>query len=66
MKLLRLPKNEIGSALVEMWDSIEKSRTARLTGNHYQYRTPSQKARALLRRGRDVVMLMFSDLPIKP
>ena len=86
VRILRLPRNALGSAgsrsgftSVKTLESIEKSRTSRLAGNHDQYRALSRRTRTLLRRDKEryvrglaedveyhlIKMRMTSDLPIE-
>ena len=44
------PRSWSGFTLVEMLESIEESRTARLAGNSDQYRTLTRRTRGFLRR----------------
>ena len=47
------PRSQSGFTLVETLESIEESRTARLAGDHNQYRALSHRTRTPLRRDKE-------------
>ena len=47
------PKVRSGFTSVEMLESIEESRAARLAGDHDQYRALSRRTRTLMRRDKE-------------
>ena len=66
------PRSWRGFALVETLESIEESHTAKLGGNHDQYRALSCRTRALLRRDKERYVRDLTEhikcylKPIKP